>query len=428
MRNMNFKFLIKNNTFIQDFSKIKNDNKIFLIGIFLSLSAPIISSFFLITSIFISFSKSKFNFLKNIFNRLLIISIIIIFISSLKHTFFNDLNISWQSTNSWIGLLRWFMMILIFCYLDNYVKTVKQKNYFSISLISGSIPLLITGFGQYFLNWSGPWDLFNGFITWYLYSVSEGHSLMGLFSNPNYAGAWLVIITPFLIDQFLKKDTSKNIKIFIFFMTVIDLFALYLTNSRNAYFGIIIILIILSTRKILQIFAFLSGIFIFSFVSLNKRSIINDLKSILSIKNNGNLNFLFETTRFEIYEKTSFLIMQRPLFGWGYTSFPLIYQLEGGVSSYIQHPHNILLFFAYNYGFIFASFVSITISILIFKSFEKIYQNITRVNFINKAWITSTFVFLLMNLNDISYLEGRLSVISWILLAGTKSIANGEEL
>ena len=163
-------------------------------------------------------------------------------------------------------------------------------------------------------------------------------------------------------------------------------------------------------------------------MSLNKSSIINELKSILSIKNNDNLNFLFETTRFEIYEKTSFLIMQGPLFGWGYTSFPLIYQLEGGVSSYIQHPHNILLFFAYNYGFIFASFVSITISILIYKSFEKIYQNISRVNFINKAWVVSIFVFLLMNLNDISYLEGRLSVISWILLAGTKSIANGEEL
>lgn len=425
---MNFKFLIKNNTFIQDFSRIKNDNKIFLIGVLLSLSAPIISSFFLITSIFISFSKSKFHFLKNIFNRLLISSTFIIFISSVKHTFFNNLNISWQSSNSWVGLFRWLMMILIFCSLDNYVKTIKQKRFFSISLISGSIPLLITGIGQYYLNWVGPWYLFNGFITWYLYPVSESHSLMGIFSNPNYAGAWLVIITPFLIELFMNKDEKKNIKLFIIFITIVVLFAIYLTNSRNAYLGIIIILTTLISRKILQIFSFLSGIFIFSFVSLNKGSIINELKSILSIKDNINLNFLFETTRFEIYEKTSFLIMQRPIFGWGYSSFPLIYKLEGGVSSYIQHPHNIFLFFAYNYGFIFASFVSITISILIYKSFEKIYQNINRVNFINKAWVASTFVFLLMNLNDITYLDGRLSVISWILLAGTKSIANGEEL
>ena len=258
MQNIDFKFLINKNSFIQDFLKIKNDNKIFLLGIFFSISAPIISSFFLITCIFISFFKNKFNFQKNNFNRLLIISIIIIFISSLKHAFFYDINISWQSSNSWIGLLRWLIMILIFCSLDNYVKTVKQKNYFSISLISGSIPLLITGLGQYYLNWFGPWDFLNGFITWYLYPTSEGHSLMGIFSNPNYAGAWLVIITPFLINQFLKKDTNKNIKLFIFFITVLVLFSLYLTNSRNAYFGIIIILIILSTRKILQIFAFLS--------------------------------------------------------------------------------------------------------------------------------------------------------------------------
>lgn len=412
--------------FIKDFLKINYENKIFLIGIFLSLSAPIISSIFLISSIVSSFYKNKLDFLKNIYNRLFIASTFIVFISCLKNTLSNDFNNSYQSINIWIGFFRWLIMVVIFCSLDIYVKTDQQKKYFAISIISGSIPLLITGLGQYFFNWFGPWEIFNGLITWYLHPSIEGFDLMGVFSNSNYAGAWLVIITPFLYQQLLANETKLPQKLILIIITTLVLYSIYLTNSRNAYIGIILILIILSIKRFSIILSFISGLFIFSVLSLYKISTIDLFKSNIQLSYYS--DFLINTTRFEIFKKTFLLIKRKPLFGWGYESFPIMYPLVGGVSPNIQHPHNLVFFWTYNFGLLLAALATITISILVYKSFVNIYKNKNKQDFINKTWIVSTFVFLLMNLNDISYLEGRLSVISWILLAGTKSIASEKEL
>ena len=76
-------------------------------------------------------------------------------------------------------------------------------------LIFGSIPILISGFGQYLFNWYGPLDFFNGLIIWY--QRENTTAMTSLFNNPNYAGSWLNVIWPFCIAALLDK--TKNNKL-----------------------------------------------------------------------------------------------------------------------------------------------------------------------------------------------------------------------
>ena len=41
---------------------------------------------------------------------------------------------------------------------------------------------------------------------------------------------------------------------------------------------------------------------------------------------------------------------------------------------------------------------------------------------VSKSWIAATIVVVLSQMNDITYYDGRISIIFWILLAGVKNM------
>ena len=92
---------------------------------------------------------------------------------------------------------------------------------------------------------------------------------------------------------------------------------------------------------------------------------------------------------------------------------------------FTTHAHNILIEIAINYGLIASILLAIFVSILLYKSFTKIYlkKNFVRIkdNF-DKAWWTSIFVIALSHLYDNQYYDLRISISSWILLAGLRNI------
>ena len=48
-------------------------------------------------------------------------------------------------------------------YLSSYRKRIEAIKFYLL----GSIPVLLSGLGQYFLNWHGPFNILNGFIVWF---------------------------------------------------------------------------------------------------------------------------------------------------------------------------------------------------------------------------------------------------------------------
>ena len=78
-----------------------------------------------------------------------------------------------------------------------------------------------------------------------------------------------------------------------------------------------------------------------------------------------------------------------------------------------------------SYGIPTTLILLIPIIYLIYKSFIKIFIEIIKVNketIIDRVWIISLSTLILSHLVDIQYYDGRISIIGWLLLAGTKNI------
>ena len=105
--------------------------------------------------------------------------------------------------------------------------------------------------------------------------------------------------------------------------------------------------------------------------------------------------------------------------------YPDLFISNGGNYN-IEHSHSIPLEIAFNYG-IPVSLLLITLtSLLIINSWininhSKINDNI---DFFNKCWILSLITIAVSHLNDITYYDGKISLLVWILLTGSRSIIN----
>ena len=134
-----------------------------------------------------------------------------------------------------------------------------------------------------------------------------------------------------------------------------------------------------------------------------------------------------EFPRLGIWKTSIELIYQRPFFGWGATSFPLLYELQN--NNWVGHPHNLLLEIALSYGIIPSLILSFFVISILIKSIILQLKKFKTNSFMNeysyvfdKAWLCSTLFLIIAHLIDIQYFDLRISIISWILLAGLRSM------
>ena len=84
---------------------------------------------------------------------------------------------------------------------------------------------------------------------------------------------------------------------------------------------------------------------------------------------------------------------------------------------------------AYNYGLPYFLNHSLVIDIL-FKSIEKTFSrrsNQLKVN-MDKYWIIAFIVISISYLTDVTYYDGKISILTWILLAGLSSIKENQNI
>ena len=117
-------------------------------------------------------------------------------------------------------------------------------------------------------------------------------------------------------------------------------------------------------------------------------------------------------------------IYSNPIIGWGGSSFPFLYQFEH--DKWIGHAHNLPFEIAISYGILPSIFLTLFVTLLLVKSINleikspRIHAKNKANDFINKAWICSTTYLVLSHIIDIQYFDIRISLVSWILLAGIK--------
>ena len=405
---------------------------LFLTGIFFLPSTLFISILFILPAAIIGSFSQKKNFFSDKWNYPFFIFGIFILISSTIQNFVlvNNYSEIWDPKLSFVGMGNWLPFIWLFWALQPYLDSKSKRRSFALVLISSTFPVLVTGLGQFFFNWTGPFSTLNGLIIWYQRPIESPAGLSGLFNNQNYAGSWLNFIWPFCLVLFLEKKNNiakKTISLGFIFSVFL---AAFLTYSRNSWLGLVISSPITLGKKIINIILpaiiLIIIIIFFMYSPIFTGEIQNNMRSLMSEK------FLLEfategyqeldSTRIEIFSSAIGLLKINPFFGIGATSFSAIYQLE--TTFWKGHSHNLLLELAISYGIPTTIIFFTTINFILLQSGRLLFvkRRIKDINLYDRAFWTALFFFLISQLADIQYFDGKISLIAWILIAGLKNI------
>lgn len=414
---------------IKYFYSYKYARYYFKIGVFLLLSAPAISVIFLLLSTIISLRKSKYSFLNERINFCLIISSVLMLISCIYMSFPSNFPYeSWSPSLSWFGLANWIPLFVFYLGFQSFLNTKKKRRQVSILFTIGTIPLLVSGIFQYFFKIHGPFEAINGLIIWFSRPLENGQGLSGLFNNSNYAGAWLSLVFPFSLVLCLEKK-SQSKKLISLLICLLIIFVSLFTFSRSSWLNIglstILVLGKASILFIIPITVIMISLIFGCFYGFEQLINNNFLENIfvdnfcLKFKEFGFSN----SHRFIIWSNAISLIKNNWILGYGASSFSTLYLIRSG--RFTTHSHNVLTDIAINYGIFASLFIAFFVSKLIFTSFRKIYlkknSDQLRNNF-DKAWWVSIFLMALSHLYDNQYYDLRISISSWILLAGIQNI------
>ena len=401
---------------------------LFLLGIFVLPSMLFFGALFLLLAGIVGSITNNNSYFTDNWNKIFFISGIIIIISVLTHIYSpNDsYNIILDSNSSILGCLNWLPFFWLFWAIQPYIDSKKKRKKAALVLVAGTFPILISGFGQYFFEWTGPLEILNGLVVWYQRPIGE-HGLTGPFNNQNYAGSWLSLVWPFSI-ALLQEKTNSSLKKFtaISFFLSIGLAGI-LTNSRNAWASLLLsiplVLSISSLFWLLPIIFLLSIILAVTSSELFTGIFQETFRTIIPEKIWMEFTEKLESSRIQIFISGLKISLVEPIFGLGGASFPIIYELQNNV--WRGHPHNLILELAVSYGYPVTIIIFSSISVLLIKSSKFVFNKKTNdIQFFSfeKAWWSSIFILLISQCFDIQYFDGRISIMFWLLLAGLKTI------
>jgi len=425
--------VIENNLY--DLSITKLDFKIFLIAILLLASAPFFSSIIFLYLTLKSFRKSYKELIADKYNLLILIVSIIMILQCILYTFFIDNELEkWSEQLHWAGIANWIPLFILFIGLQPYLSTPEKRLKTAKFFIASSFPVLASCLLQFIFGWHGPYETLNGLIKWFQIPYGNEGSITGLFNNPNYTGSWLTLIFPLSLACFKDKFSNKEYLKFKILFLIISLFTftILLTNSRAAFIGLIFSIPIIFGKKIIKyfnIFLLLAFIVIIInyflpstiFYEILNNSFLQD--NFLLSKFSSMFYSLKSEIRFSIWGQAINFIQEKPLFGWGSSTFPILFRINN--DNWYGHTHNLFLELSLSYGLIVASLIFLFLFKIIYKSYLIIFKNKINYSFIDRGFWTGAFIFfILAQLYDVLFFDFRLNIASWIFLAALKSILN----
>ena len=351
----------------------------------------------------ISVSLNRININRNNLNYPIINLFGIIIFATFNVTFFNKPEIldDYNLSNIWINLFNWLPVILFYFSLKSYLNSFKNRIAFAKFIICGTMPVIISMILQKFFNIYGPFETLFGSIVWFQKPLfTDNLGVSGLFSNANYTG-FMVDFNITLFFLLVNYSKRKKFRISCFIILILINYMILLTASRNALMGLLINFILLFGiknffKKSSFLIPFISIIYILGFnlnLGLNKYLPIKIIDRIINI---------FDYPRLAIWQSALNNIQERPIFGWGGSTFSLLHYENnynlGNPDTFInaQHTHNVVLELAYNYGLPLSIILCLTIISFLLRSIKLNYFSdiFSTIRFANKVWLSTLVIFL----------------------------------
>ena len=327
---------------------------------------------------------------------------------------------------AWVGLGNWIPFFWGFWGFQPYVMSGEARRRSALLLVAGSVPVVVTGLGQLWWGWQGPWQLLGGLIVWFMAAGGrpEGR-LSGLFDYANIASAWLSMVWPLSLAALVQQGLNRWRRVVVLILAVLLLVALVLTESRNGWGALVLVvplvlgppswpwlipLLVLALLPVLL--SVLPGVPLM--LQDPARTLVPE--SLWARLNDSQYagERVLASTRISQWNVALQLIGERPWLGWGAAAFSVIYPLRTG--QWHGHAHNLPLELAIAHGLpVAVLLVGFVVALLV----VSLRRGLSRL--FDRAWWTALFVLMVLHGTDLPFFDSRLNIAGWILLAGLRA-------
>ena len=326
------------------------------------------------------------------------------------------------------GIFNWLPFFWLFWSLSVYLRDKNNIKSVAMSLVYGTIPVLIIGFSQLIFGFNESLRVFGSFIVWHLLDNGE---FTGVFYNRNICAAWLAASFPFFVaairaETHSKENISKN------FVASLALFsvslAMILSNSRNAIGS----LIFGTLGMIADIFSVNQSISGFKFSRFSATLFVIVVVSSFGIylglvhpALDALGQFFTDEYRLEIWRFGVLVASKNFLVGSGPGGFTGYVSLLSPFDKPFYHVHSLPLDLWLSYGFVALAVFLVYVFVWLFIA---IRSGMLQESLFSKAWVISFLLLVIVHVTDLPYLDARINLVGWILFAGIVSYAESSAL
>lgn len=334
---------------------------------------------------------------------------------------------------AWVGMGNWLPFFWAFWGFQPYLATPAARRRMGLWLLAGTVPVVVTGLGQLFLGWSGPWQILGGLVIWHLKAGGNPpERLAGLFDYANITGAWLALAWPFVLAALLQPGLRRPVRALALALAAAVAGSLFLTDSRNAWGALLLALpLVVGPRSwswLLPLLALALVPVALATLPGVPAALQSPARALVPQAIWGRLNDFnshgqrpLAITRLSQWQVAVGLVAERPWLGWGAAAFSVIYPLRTGF--WHGHPHNLPLDLAISHGLpVAVLLVALVLGLLI----RAARLGMAAGPLFERAWWASALVLVVLHATDMPFYDSRINVAGWVLLAGLRCCGRGE--
>lgn len=329
---------------------------------------------------------------------------------------------------AWVGLANWLPFFWAFWGWQPYVATPAARRRLGLWLLAGTVPVVITGLGQLYWGWSGPWQILGGLVIWHIKAGGNPpQRLAGLFDYANITGAWLALAWPFALAALLQPHQRWASRAVVLGIAAGVAGGIFLTDSRNAWGGLLLALPLvagpMSWRWLLPLLLLALVPVLLATLPGVPAALQAPARALVPQAIWGRLNDFnshgrrpLAITRLSQWHVAVQLVAERPWLGWGAAAFSVIYPLRTGF--WHGHPHNLPLDLAISHGLpVAVLLVGLVLGLLIRAARLGMATDAP----FERAWWAAALVLVALHATDMPFYDSRINMAGWVLLAGLRS-------
>lgn len=344
---------------------------------------------------------------------------------------------AYSPAEAFLGLPNLLPFFIVFAAYSTLIQSPAQLRQLAWILVISSVPVVVLGFGQLFLGWSGI-EALQPIFGWVLEAKGNPPGRMAsVFMHANILGVYLQMVFILGLGLWIEAFQAKQ-KSGIWFLSLAvgtNAIALFLTNSRNVW-GIACIACLafalyLGWRWLVMAVTTAAGIILwasFAPVALGRQP----LRSIVPAFFWARLSDQMYSDRpIALMRKTQWqfalsMTQQRPFMGWGLRNFRPLY--EAKIHFALGHPHNLILMLTAETGIpatiLFCSLIAwiLAQAILLLQVWSKVAPTADKQQWNQDKLILFTYLLafiscILFNLFDVTLFDLRVNTLGWIILS-----------